>query len=343
MRVDELDYELPDELIAHHPAQPRRSSRLLVVRTTDQHWSDRRFEDLPDLLRPDDVLVLNNTRVLPAKFHLRRKSGGRIEGLWCGCDDDGTWQVLLRRASRLKTGEVLEFEGRPEAYEVVVADCGERGAYRLTVRPESDPAAVLAEVGQTPLPHYIHRKDPRDEMVDRERYQTVYACEPGAVAAPTAGLHFDAALLETLRGKGVGIVEVTLHVGPGTFRPIECDRTEDHAMHSERYAVEPDVWDSIQQAKDGGRRIVSVGTTSARVLETVAQTGRLSGETDIFIYTPYSFAMVDVLLTNFHLPRSTLLAMIYAFGGTDLMRRAYDHAIEQRYRFYSYGDAMLIE
>ena len=169
------------------------------------------------------------------------------------------------------------------------------------------------------------------------------ALEPGAVAAPTAGLHFDTALLEALRSKGVGIVEVTLHVGPGTFQPIESDRTEDHAMHSERYAVEQSAWATIQQAKDAGQRIVSVGTTSARVLETVAQTGRLSGETDIFIYAPYSFALVDALLTNFHLPRSTLLAMIYAFGGTDLMRRVYAHAIEQRYRFYSYGDAMLIE
>ncbi len=343
MRVDELDYELPAELIAHDPAQPRRASRLLIVDRTHRHWSDRRFEDLPDLLRPDDVLVLNNTRVLPAKFHLRRKTGGRIEGLWCACDEDGTWQVLLRRASRLKIGEVLEFDGRPESYEVVVADRGERGAYRLTVRPESNPAAVLAEVGRTPLPHYIQRKDARNERIDRERYQTVYARESGAVAAPTAGLHFDTALLETLQSKGVGIVEVTLHVGPGTFQPIESDHTEDHTMHAERYAVEQSAWDAIQQAKGGGRRIVSVGTTSARVLETVAQTGRLSGETDIFIYAPYSFATVDVLLTNFHLPRSTLLAMIYALGGTDLMRRAYAHAIEQRYRFYSYGDAMLIE
>ncbi|MCH8853654.1 MAG: tRNA preQ1(34) S-adenosylmethionine ribosyltransferase-isomerase QueA [Planctomycetes bacterium] len=343
MRVDELDYELPDELIAHHAVQPRRSSRLLVVEKAQQHWSDRRFEDLPDLLRPDDVLVLNNTRVLPAKFYLRRKTGGRIEGLWCGRDDDGTWQVLLRRASRLKIGEVLEFEGRPEAYEVVVADRGERGAYRLTVRPESDPGAVLAEVGQTPLPHYIQRKDTQNERVDRERYQTVYAREPGAVAAPTAGLHFDTALLETLRSKGVGVVELTLHVGPGTFQPLKSDQTEDHTMHAERYAVAQDAWDTIQQAKGAGQRIVSVGTTSARVLETVAQTGRLSGETDIFIYPPYAFAMVDALLTNFHLPRSTLLAMIYAFGGTDLMRRVYAHGIEQEYRFYSYGDAMLIE
>ncbi len=343
MRVDELDYELPAELIAHNPAQPRRTSRLLRVDRAHQSWSDRRFENFPDLLRADDLLVLNNTRVLPAKFYLLRKTGGRIEGLWCACDDDGTWQVLLRGASRLQIGEVLEFEGRPETYEVVVADRGERGAYRLTVRPESDPAAVLAEVGQTPLPHYIQRKEPHDEMIDRERYQTVYAREPGAVAAPTAGLHFDAALLDALRAKGVGVVELTLHVGPGTFQPIESDRTEDHTMHAERYVVGQNAWDAIQQAKSSGRRIVSVGTTSARVLETVAQTGRLSGETDIFIYAPYSFAMVDVLLTNFHLPRSTLLAMIYAFGGTDLMRRVYAHGIEQRYRFYSYGDAMLIE
>ncbi len=343
MHTDELDYTLPRELIARHPIPERSASRLLVVDRGQERWTDRSFVELPDLLKPSDVVVRNNTRVLPARFFLRRQTGGRIEGLWTACDADGTWIVLLRGASRLKIGEILHFEGAVDRFEVAVVSKGPRGEYSLSVSPTSDPATVLADVGTTPLPHYIRREDERDEPLDRLRYQTVYAKRDGAVAAPTAGLHFDEALCERMRDKGIEIVEVTLHVGLGTFQPIEVDRLADHPMHSECYDIQTDAWNAVTQARAAGRRIVAVGTTTARALESVASSGRLSGQTDILIYPPYQFKLIDSLITNFHLPRSTLLAMIYAFGGSQLMRRVYAHAIDRQYRFYSYGDAMLIE
>lgn len=343
MQTDELDYTLPQELIARHPIAERSASRLLVVDRTHQQWVSHTFVELPDLLKPNDLLVLNNTRVLPARFFLRRRTGGRIEGLWTACNADGTWVVLLRRAFRLKIGEILHFERAADRFDVVVVSKGPRGEYSLSVSPTSDPATVLADVGTTPLPPYIGREDDRDEPLDRLRYQTVYAKRDGAVAAPTAGLHFDEALCQRLTDKGIELLEVTLHVGLGTFQPIEVDRLADHPMHSEFYEIQSDIWNTITQARADGRRIVAVGTTSTRALETVAATGRLSGQTDILIYPPYQFKLIDTLITNFHLPRSTLLAMIYAFGGSQLMRRVYAHAIDEQYRFYSYGDAMLIE
>lgn len=343
MLSNELDYELPEPLIAQHPTGRRTDSRLLVVNKATQEWQDRVFGDLPEILRRDDTLVLNNTRVVPAKFFLRRSSGGRIEGLWLNTDSAGDWMVLLRGAARLKEQETLTFENQTDAYEVTVIERGERGVFKLRVTPASEPETVLREVGQAPLPHYIKREKQGQADSDSQRYQTVYASRAGAVAAPTAGLHFDHALLDRLRATGVQVAELTLHVGLGTFSPIEADDLNDHVMHRERYVVEEDAWDSIIRARQAGRRIVAVGTTSARVLETVARNDLLSGETDLFIFAPYDFAIVDALITNFHLPRSTLLAMIHAFGGRELMKRAYAHAIEERYRFYSYGDAMLIE
>ncbi len=343
MHTDELDYELPAELIAQYPTREPGCSRLLVVDRTQQRWRDRQFVELPGLLKSDDVLVINNTRVLPAKFFLRRPTGGRIEALWVDLDDAGNWNVLLRGASRLKTGEVLRFEGATDRYEVIVLSKGQRGAYCLKVSPIAAPQTVLDEVGLMPLPHYIKREDGQDERIDRDRYQTVYAKQSGAIAAPTAGLHFNEFMLDQVRQRGIEIVQLTLHIGLGTFQPIEVASLEDHLMHSEHYQVQPEVWEAIRKAKSSGQRIVAVGTTSTRVLETIARTDQLSGKTNIFIYPPYSFDMTDTLITNFHLPRSTLLAMIYAFGGTELMRRAYAHAITHAYRFYSYGDAMLIE
>lgn len=343
MHVSELDYNLPEDLIARYPTPQRRGSRLLAVDRNRRRLTDLRFADLPTLLRPDDLLVVNNTRVVPAKFVLRRSTGGRIEGLWLGSVEGGLWHVLLRGAARLKLEEVLRFEQSADRYQAVVVAKGHAGEYRLQVMPPTDPHIVLNEVGLIPLPPYIKRNDDRDEELDRERYQTVYAKEEGAVAAPTAGLHFDAALLRQLCDAGIELVEVTLHVGLGTFQPIEVDLLEDHCMHSERYEVADEVWKTVQEAKGSGRRVVAVGTTSVRVLETVARSHRLRGETSIFIYPPCTFAVADGLITNFHLPRSTLLAMICAFGGTQLMRQAYAHAIERKYRFYSYGDAMLIE
>ena len=315
----------------------------MAVDRNQQRLTDLRFADLPTLLRPGDLLVVNNTRVVPAKFVLRRSTGGRIEGLWLGSAEGGLWHVLLRGAARLKLNEVLCFEQSEDRYEAVVVAKGHAGEYRLQVTPPTDPHIVLNEVGLTPLPPYIKRDDDQGEELDRERYQTVYAKEAGAAAAPTAGLHFDGALLRQLCDAGIERVEVTLHVGLGTFQPIEVEVLEDHRMHSERYEVADEVWKTVQEAKSDGRRVVAVGTTSVRVLETVARSQQLRGETSIFIYPPCTFAVADCLITNFHLPRSTLLAMICAFGGTQFMRHAYAHAIEQKYRFYSYGDAMLIE
>lgn len=343
MRTSGLEYDLPAELIAQQPIPQRRASRMLVVSRDGQQWSDRLFADLPAMLSPTDVLVINNTKVVPAKFFLRRQTGGRIEGLWQRATDAGTWEVLLRSAGRLKIGEVLSIESRGPTYIATVIHKSARGNYRLSIEPAANAVDILNDVGRTPLPPYIKRTAAPDQDLDSTRYQTVYAAAAGAVAAPTAGLHFDRSMLDTLREMGITVLEVTLHVGLGTFAPIEVDDLKDHTMHSEHYEVSLETWDVLCQARRRGRRIVAVGTTSARVLETVAGSSVLAGQTKLFIYPPGAFAMVSALLTNFHLPRSTLLAMIYAFGGTDLMRRAYTHAVGQRYRFFSYGDAMLIE
>ncbi len=342
MKTTDLDYDLPDDRIAQSPLENRSQSRLLVVDRRIGQWQDRCFTDLSEILRADDVLVLNNTRVLPAKFHLRRQTGGLIEGLWLTGSIDGQWEVLLRSADRLRINEVLHFEGDSEHREVTVLERCERGRYRLSIQPTDAPETILDRVGRVPLPHYIKRADNHEEPSDRHHYQTVYASQSGAVAAPTAGLHFDLDLLDRLRAQGITVLELTLHVGMGTFTPIEAEDLKDHVMHSEAYEIAPPIWDQITRARSEGRRIVAVGTTTTRVLETVARTGHNSGATNLFVYPPYPFRCIDALITNFHLPRSTLLAMIYAFGGIDLMRRVYAHAVSERYRFYSYGDAMLI-
>lgn len=342
MRSDELDYELPPDRIAQHPPAARGASRLLVVDRAGACWADRMFQHLPDLLRPGDLLVVNNTRVLPARFWMRRSSGGLIEGLWTASAADGTWEVLLRRAGRLRIGERLRFEGT-ERRTAVVLEARGSGHYRLGIEPAADAETVLGEVGHVPLPHYIKRSPREDDAGDRARYQTIYASQPGAVAAPTAGLHFDAALVQRLRDAGVELWEVTLHVGMGTFAPITVEHLEQHRMHAEQYAVTAAAWSTIESARKAGRRIVAVGTTTVRVLETIARSGQLEGSTSIFILPGFEFQLVQALITNFHLPRSTLLALVYAFGGQGLIRSAYEHAVQAGYRFYSYGDAMLIQ
>ncbi len=338
MRTSDLDYHLPAELIAQQPSAERGASRLLLIDRSPPRFEDRQFSDLPRFLRPDDVLVVNNTRVLPARFTLRRASGGRIEGLWLQCDPSGHWEVLLRGAARVRIGETLAFEGQ-EQITAILLHRGPRGAHTLRVAPDPDPQRVLERVGTLPLPHYI-RRAPTAE--DENRYQTVYARAAGAVAAPTAGLHFDDGMIERLCRSGVTLVEVTLHTGPGTFQPVETETLEAHGMHRERYQVAPAAWDLIAEARRAGRRFVAVGTTSVRALESICRSQALEGWTDLFIQPPFEFKMVDALLTNFHLPRSTLLALVYAFGGRETIRQAYDHAVANRYRFYSYGDAMLI-
>lgn len=342
MHISLLQYDLPPELIAQQPAADRDQSRLMVVRARTGDIEHRRFADIVDLLRPQDCLVVNNTRVLPARFFARRKTGGKVEALFLREIEPGRWELLLQPSGRLRPGERLSLGA--SLPELILETRGERGSWTAQVEPAAPAVELLERIGQTPLPPYIHRQSgPAGE--DRDRYQTVYAREPGAVAAPTAGLHFSPKLLRELRNCGVAVAELTLHVGPGTFQPIDCQDLRDHPMHAEWYRLPAETVAAIQDCRTRGGRIAAVGTTSARVLETCGRDGTLRpghGFTNLFIYPPYQFRQVDALLTNFHLPGSTLLAMVQAFAGRELIMAAYAQAIRQRYRFYSYGDAMLI-
>ncbi len=343
MRTDAFDYDLPPHLIAQEPAAERDLSRLLVVRRAAGTIAHHVFRDLPGLLAPGDLLVLNDSRVVPARLLGRReRTGGRWEGLFLREHAGGAWELLCQTRGRLTAGEFvlvepgplrLTLEGRtPEGY--------------WLVRPTEAAGAtfeLLERYGQVPLPPYIHKGQARPG--DRERYQTVYARRAGAVAAPTAGLHFTPQVFRALEQRGVAHTFVTLHVGAGTFRPIQADDVARHRMHHEWGELSPAAADAVAACRSRGGRVVAVGTTSVRVLETVAASGPVrpwSGETDLYIYPPYQFRVVDALVTNFHLPRSSLLCLVSAFGGVDLVRRAYKTAVEQGYRFYSYGDAMLL-
>jgi S-adenosylmethionine:tRNA ribosyltransferase-isomerase len=311
MDTAELDYELPAELIAQHPAARRDSSRLLVYRRATGAVEHRVFHELPDVLS-GELVVVNDTRVVPARLRLARETGGRVEVLLLERLADGTWEALARPSRRLRVGERL---GPVELLD-------ERGEGRWLVRLVGEPD------GEMPLPPYIH-----EPLGDAERYQTVYARESGSAAAPTAGLHFTPELLDRLAP-----ARVTLHVGLDTFRPVASKRLEDHELHGERYAVDPDEWSRIQLAE----RVLAVGTTTVRVLETLARTGELAGRTSLFVTPGFEFRCVDALLTNFHLPRSSLLALVMAFVGVEETRALYRVAISERYRFYSFGDAMLM-
>lgn len=345
IKTAELNYELHPELIAQRPLDRRDAARLLVLHRDNGRLEHRVFTDLPEYLSPADCLVLNRSRVLPARFVARRATGGRIPGLFVKEASAGRWQVLLTGAGRLRAGETLTLEGGP--WKMTLQQYLERGHYEVTIDPPDGAMTVLERVGAMPLPPYIRRDTPDDELAkfDREQYQTIYAAEPGSVAAPTAGLHFTPELLEKIRAAGTQIVEVLLHVGLGTFQPIEVEDLKDHRMHMEQFDISSEAVAAVQSCKQRGGRIVAVGTTSVRVLETAGAGGRLepgSSWTDIFIYPPYSCRVVDALVTNFHLPGSTLLALVMAIAGREQTLRAYHAAIEQRYRFYSYGDAMLI-
>lgn len=350
MRLSDLQYDLPPELIAQQPAERRDAARLLVLDRATGQVAHRIFREIGELLAPGDCLVLNDTRVVPARFHCRRASGGRIEALFLHAEA-GAWQVLLRPSARLSVGELLACEGA--AVRLCLDERGERGAWRVHPVPPTEPLELVEQIGHTPLPPYIHRVENApsgQERADRERYQTVYARQPGAVAAPTAGLHFTPVLLDELAGRGVRRAEVTLHVGAGTFQPITSEDLAEHRMHAEWFSVSAAAATVLNEARAAGGRIVAVGTTSARVLESLpaAQpTGAAGfvaagGWTDIFIYPPHRFRNVDRLITNFHLPGSTLLAMVMAFASPALIRAAYAAAIAKRYRFYSFGDAMII-
>lgn len=346
MNLDELDYELPADRIAQEPPADRLEAKLLVLDRRTGRIEHARFRDLADWLVPGDCLVINDTRVLPARIRLVRGTGGKIDGLFLREIAVGCWEVLLRNAGRLRSGERLRFadSDRGATYLESIGD----GEHRIRVAPSAAAEVVLEEVGRTPLPPYIRREfdDPVADRTDRVRYQTEYAGPPGAVAAPTAGLHFTRAFLDELTAAKVRVAKLTLEVGLGTFQPIGVDRLEDHPMHTERYRIEAACAETIRQTRRAGGRIIAVGTTSTRALEATAdETDVVSvgrGETDIFIYPPYRFRVVDVLLTNFHLPRSTLLALVFAFASREKTLEAYRVAIERGYRFYSYGDAMLI-
>lgn len=342
MYFDLLDYDLPPCLIAQEPCPERGSARLLVVHRGQQRFEHRHVFDLPDLLSPGDLVVLNDTRVLPARLVGRRAAtGGNWEGLFLQQRADGSWEVLSQTRGRLRSGEVVEV--LPGGLRLTVLEQTPDRTWLVQPQQEGSAEALLDQYGQVPLPPYIRKG--QATPADRERYQTVYARNPGAVAAPTAGLHFTPQLLEALRQRGIEIAYLTLHVGLGTFRPLQTADVRAHVMHRESGELPAACAQAIAACKQRQGQVVAVGTTTVRVLETVAASGPprpWRGETDLFIYPPYHFGLVDALLTNFHLPRTTLLLLVAAFAGVDLTRQAYKTAVEQRYRFYSYGDAMLV-
>lgn len=345
MNKADLHFDLPEDLIAQEPCQQRERCKLMLLRRDSRTIDHKVFADLPGLLRPGDLLVLNRSKVLPARFQAHRSTGGRVGALFVREDSVGGWQVLLRGKGRLHTGDELSLgQGR---WRMRLAERFDRGLWRVVIDPADPADRVLDAIGQVPLPPYIHRQDQdvRD-LQDRQWYQTVYAREPGSVAAPTAGLHFTDALLEQIRRLGVDLAYVTLHVGLGTFQPVEAEDLTRHKMHSEPYELSARAAEQVNRAKASGGRVIAVGTTSVRVLETCCDSsGRLSpqtGATNIFLYPPYRFRCVDALITNFHLPDSTLLALVFALAGRDFVLQAYAEAVRQRYRFFSYGDAMII-
>ncbi len=332
MRISELDYELPEELIAQAPVEPRDASRLLIVRRATKTLEDAVFSDLPSLLCADDLVVLNSTRVRAARLSVTRATGGAAEVLLLEPKGE-VWQALVRPARKLKPGARLAGNG----LEVEIVEVGEAGEAIVCLHAEGSIDAAIEQAGVMPLPPYI-----RASVDDAERYQTVYSRTIGSAAAPTAGLHFTPALLERVRAT-CEVVEVDLHVGLDTFRPVTVDSLEQHEMHSEFYSVDPAVRSAISTAVAEGRRVVAIGTTTTRVLETIADpTMPTSGRTSILLQPGVSFRTVGALVTNFHLPRSTLLALVMGLAGESLIRDAYAHAVNTRYRFYSFGDAMVI-
>lgn len=342
MNTADFDFDLPEELIAQTPLEKRDASRLLVVDKETGAFSDQHFDQIIDQLQPGDALVMNNTRVLPARLYgIKPETGGHVELLLLKNTQGDDWEVLAKPAKRLRVGSQISFgDGRLTATVVEELDHGGR-IVRFSY--EGIFLEVLESLGEMPLPPYIHEK-----LADRERYQTVYAKENGSAAAPTAGLHFTEELLEQIAAKGVKLVYLTLHVGLGTFRPVSVDSLDDHEMHSEFYSLSEEAAQTLRQVKANGGRVIAVGTTSIRTLETIGSKfqGQIqadSGWTNIFIKPGYNWKIVDAFSTNFHLPKSTLVMLVSAFAGRSLTLEAYEHAIAERYRFFSFGDAMFIK
>ncbi len=359
MLVSDFDFELPEELIAQEPLAERAGARMLALDRATGAWQDRMFRDFPALLRPGDLLVLNDSRVIPARLFAHRaglhtqegqRTTGRVQVLLAEQLSEWEWKALVRPGRKVLTGERLDFlpqhavtsDPQSELRAEIIAH-GEFGERTLRFEPVEDFFGTVERLGHMPLPPYIHRED---EPEDRERYQTVYARERGSVAAPTAGLHFTPQILDAIRARGAEIATVTLHVGLGTFQPVRVDRVEDVRLHAERYTISPETAAAVNAARREGRRIVAAGTTTVRMLEHCARIGEEfvphSGSTSIFISPGFEFRVVSALLTNFHLPQSTLLMLVSAFGGRERVLEAYRHAVETRYRFFSYGDCMFV-
>ena len=329
MLVSRLNYELPEDLIAQRPAEPRDASRLMVVDVASNSIAHHTFRDLPGYLQPGDALVLNETKVIPARVEARKPTGGAVELLFLrdlGPDEGGAWEVLARPSKSMRPELVLSVDGES----VTLTESLGEGHWAVS---GFDLPGLLRRSGRMPLPPYIN-STPETE----ERYQTVYARNEGSAAAPTAGFHFTERVLDDAERAGAGIARITLHVGVGTFMPVRTEKLEEHTMHAEHYSVPQGAAEVVR----GAGRVVAAGTTVARTLETWAETGEPEGESELFVYPGYRWLAVDALLTNFHLPRSTLLAMVMSFAGEDLVREAYATAIRERYRFYSFGDAMLL-
>jgi len=359
--VSEFNYHLPAELIAQEPLPDRAGSRLLHLQRGSGTIQDRSFRDFPELLRPDDLVVFNNTRVFPARLYGRRSGAkaqplsrqnpaareflrGRVEVLLTRqiSEQPNEWECLVHPGRKIGVGEQLFFGEKDELQAEVIAR-GTFGERRIIFHPAQDFFGWVEQFGHVPLPPYIDRAD---RPADRDRYQTVYARQRGSVAAPTAGLHFTPEILKRLEQGGIEIVEITLHVGLGTFQPVRVERVEDHRLHREPCLISEEAAGKVNAALDAGRRVIAVGTTTVRTLEDAAGDGRVQPgrrQADIFIYPGYHFRVVGALLTNFHLPQSTLLMLVCAFGGKDAVRQAYQHAVHEKYRFYSYGDCMFVE
>ena len=339
MNTEEFDYYLPEELIAQHPLEDRAASRLLILDKNTGEYKDETFRNIKNYLKPGDCLVLNDTRVIPARLYgTKKETGGAIEFLLLHRFSADEWEVALKPGKRAKPGAVFEFgEGRLTAEVLDILDGGNR---RVRFSYDGLFENVLDELGEMPLPHYI-----KEKLTDNERYQTVYSKHKGSAAAPTAGLHFTKELLEEIREMGVKEAFLTLHVGLGTFRPVKVSDVTKHKMHSEYYSVSEETAAVINDAKANGGRIICVGTTSCRTLESASENGIVkpgSGFTDIFIYPGYKFKMTQALITNFHLPKSTLVMLVSALAGKDNILNAYKHAVDEHYRFFSFGDAMFI-
>lgn len=337
LKTSDFFYDLPQELIAQTPVEPRDASRMLVYHKDTGETEHRRFRDLVDYLKAGDLLVINNTKVIPARIYGHRKSGGKVEFLLHKRLNLTDWEVLAKPARKAMPEQIIEFS--PELSATVLS-CGEDGARIVRFMFDGVFEDILSEIGEMPLPHYIH-----EPLKDSERYQTVYAKNSGSCAAPTAGLHFTKELLSKIKAMGVETVEVTLSVGLGTFRPVKTDTVSEHKMHSEAYSISAETAEKINRAKAEGRRVIAVGTTSVRVLESASdQDGKLcekNESTNIFIYPPYKFKVVDGLITNFHLPESTLIMLVSAFLGRETTLSLYETAVKERYRFFSFGDSCL--